>query len=155
MLVNDGWSVYCKIALRRMSLDPTSLLKINNIDPGNGLVPLGQCWSRFISPHGVTWPQVLVTSWVWYGTGTAGPLTVVWWHDTLVEDAIIVPFVALVAIVFILLPLSMLSLIFFVNCTPVLLSISGWRHGNSFRITGTVWWETTGHRGVDTPHKDP
>ena len=49
ILVIDGWSISCEIALIWMSLDFT--------DDQSTLVQVSPCWPRSLSPYGVTRPQ--------------------------------------------------------------------------------------------------
>ena len=61
ILVIDGWGISCKIVLIWMSLDFTddqsTLVKVMARCHQATSHSLSQCWSKFMSPYGVTRPQ--------------------------------------------------------------------------------------------------
>ena len=61
ILVTDGWGIYCEIALRWISMNPTddksTLVQVMAWCHQATSHYLSQCWPRSMSPYGVTRPQ--------------------------------------------------------------------------------------------------
>ena len=68
--VIDGWVISCQLALRRISLDFTdgksTLVQVMAWCHHATSHYLSQCWPRSLSPYGVTRPQWVNVSWLFF-----------------------------------------------------------------------------------------